>query len=427
MSRRENGLTSYFQTVRLFNGNVLLYLAIAGLLGFTIDGGIYSVIFNLYLLRLGHGPQFVGQVNAAGMLVFAVGSLPLGMLGGRWGNRRMLIIGMVLMLVGCLLLPLGEFLPVAWQVIWLFAAYLMTNIGMAHFYANGPPYIMHITRPQERNHVFSIQSAFWSLAAFAGSLIAGFLPAYFARLLGNSLDQPAPYRFPLLLAGFMLIPALWAVLQMRTDPGQSVPASDDAHRNANHAPTTIYGLILLMALVRLLQVAGAGVVMTFFNVYMDAGLHVPTAQIGLVVATGRFLAVLAALITPILMTRWGAAQLAIWASFGVALALLPLAYVPTWGAAGLGYMGAIAFTSIRYPAFLLYIMDLTPAAYRSAMSGAGETAAGLSFAIMSLAGGYLIASQGYQNLFLLGAAETVFGTLIFWGYLQWRRGRTVGQ
>lgn len=422
MIRRENALTAYFQTVRLFNRNVRLYLWIAGLLGFTIDGGIYSVIFNLYLLRLGHGPQFVGQVNAAGMLVFALGSLPLGMLGGRWGNRRMLIIGMALMLAGCLLLPLGEFLPAVWQVTWLFMAYLITNIGMAHFYSNGPPYVMQITRREERNHVFSIQSAIWSLAAFAGSLIAGFLPAYFANLLGKPLDQPAPFRFPLLIAGLILIPALWAVLQMRTAPSQSASASDEAHPNDHHAPAAIYGLILLMSLVRLLQVAGAGVVMTFFNVYMDAGLHVATAEIGLVVATGRFLAVLAALITPVLMARWGAAQLAIWASFAVALALLPLAYIPTWGAAGLGYIGAIAFTSIRYPAFLIYMMDLIPTRYRSVMAGASETSAGLSFAVMALAGGYLIASQGYQNLFLLGAGETVLGTLIFWGYLRTRKG-----
>lgn len=414
-------MTSYFKTVRLFNRNVLLYLLIAGLLGFTIDGGIYSVIFNLYLLRLGHGPEFVGQVNAAGMFVFALGSFPLGILGERWGNRRMLIIGMALMLTGCTLLPLAEFAPAGWQVSGLFMAYIIINVGMAHFYANGPPYIMRITRAEERTHVFSIQSALWSFAAFAGSLIAGFLPGYFAVALADSLDQPAPYRYPLWLAALMLAPALWAILQTRVDAVHTEPLTSNETSKARHATRAIYGLILVMALVRLLQVAGAGVVMTFFNVYMDASLHIATAQIGMIVATGRLLAVLAALVTPLLITRWGTARLAVWASFGVALFLVPLAYVPLWSVAGLGYMGVIALTSIRYPAFLLYIMELTPTGYRSVMSGAGETAAGLSFALMALAGGYLIATQGYQNLFLLGAAETVAGTLILWGHLRLRK------
>ncbi|MDQ3249057.1 MAG: hypothetical protein M3Q45_07580 [Chloroflexota bacterium] len=84
-------------------------------------------------------------------------------------------------------------------------------------------------------------------------------------------------------------------------------------------------------------------------------------------------------------------------------------------------MGVVALTSICYPAFIIYTMNLAPAAYRSAMSGAGEMAAGISFALMALAGGYLIADQGYTNLFLLGAAATTLGTLILWASLWWRR------
>ena len=32
--------------------DILLYLTAIGLVGFTIDGGIYSVVYNLYVLRL---------------------------------------------------------------------------------------------------------------------------------------------------------------------------------------------------------------------------------------------------------------------------------------------------------------------------------------------------------------------------------------
>ena len=40
-----------------------LLLANSAIMGFAVDGGIYSVIFNLYLLRLAFGPEFVGQVG----------------------------------------------------------------------------------------------------------------------------------------------------------------------------------------------------------------------------------------------------------------------------------------------------------------------------------------------------------------------------
>ena len=91
-----------------------------------------------------------------------------------------------------------------------------------------------------------------------------------------------------------------------------------------------------MALVVLLQVAGEGAARTFFNVYLDAGLHVPTAQIGVLSAAGQLLAVPAALAAPLLMARWGKERTFVLGSLGMTLSLLPLALIFHWGAAGLG-------------------------------------------------------------------------------------------
>ena len=42
------------------------YFVAVALVGFALDGGIYSVLLNLFLLRLGYGPEQIGLVNAAG-------------------------------------------------------------------------------------------------------------------------------------------------------------------------------------------------------------------------------------------------------------------------------------------------------------------------------------------------------------------------
>jgi predicted MFS family arabinose efflux permease len=180
-------------------------------------------------------------------------------------------------------------------------------------------------------------------------------------------------------------------------------------------------LIGLLTVVRLFFVVGSAVGMTFFNVYMDAGLHVPTVQIGIAVAVSRLAAVPAALITPLLAARWGNATLALWASVGVALFLTPLALASVWQTAALAYVGVIAMTSIRYPAFLVYSMSTIPARYRSVVAGAGEMAAGLSFAFIALAGGYIIVTQGYRTLFFTGAALNLLGTLVFGLFIATRR------
>jgi len=67
---------SWRQAIGLLSRNARLYLASAALMGFTIFGGIYSLLMNLYLLRLGYGLEFIGVVNAAALLGWAVACLP---------------------------------------------------------------------------------------------------------------------------------------------------------------------------------------------------------------------------------------------------------------------------------------------------------------------------------------------------------------
>jgi predicted MFS family arabinose efflux permease len=176
------------------------------------------------------------------------------------------------------------------------------------------------------------------------------------------------------------------------------------------------GMVAMMALIRLFQVAGMGTTSTFINVYLDTNLHVSTATIGLLSALARLLSVPAALLTPFLSARRGSAFVVVWASLGSALSMLPMVFISHWLAAGLGFMGVVALSSLRYSAFMVYSMELTPPGWRSTMSGAGEMAAGFSFALMALSGGYIIATMGYHTLFLIGFGLTLGGTLMFWAY-----------
>jgi len=177
-----------------------------------------------------------------------------------------------------------------------------------------------------------------------------------------------------------------------------------------------------MALVVLLQVAGEGAARTFFNVYLDAGLHAPTAQIGVLSAAGQLLAVPAALATPLLMTRWGKERTFVLASLGMAISLLPLALIPHWGAAGLGLMGLMALGSIARPIITVYQQEIVSPSWRAVMSGATTMAAGLSWSAMAFGGGYLITALGYRSPFLAGAGLTVAGALLFWAYFRVPRG-----
>lgn len=409
-------LFNYLGSLRQFNRDVYLYLAATALMGFTIDGGIYSVLFNLYLLRLGHGPELIGLVNSAGLIAFASFSLPAGLLGRRWGSRRMMVLGLYMMIIGCSLLPLAEFIPLNWQVSWLIVTYVLTFLGLALYFVNTAPFIMDLIAPEERSQVFSIQVALWALAGFTGSLVGGVLPRFFAALLNSSLDQPGPYRYPLWIAAVLLLPAILAMVSTRQVSAKHPSQEKEVGVNLKQMGLLTVGLIALMALIRLFQVASMGTTSTFINVYLDTSLQVSTATIGLLSALGRLLAVPAALLSPFLTTRRGSAFVVVWASLGSTLCMLPVALIPHWLAAGVGFMGVISLSSLRYSAFLVYSMELVTPDWRSTMSGAGEMAAGFSFALMALTGGYIITASGYHTLFLIGASLSLGGTLMFWAY-----------
>ena len=403
-----HSVTSYLHLLRGSSRNARLYFVTASLIGFTLEG-IHVLLFNLYLLRLGYGPEFIGLINGIGMCAFAIFSLPAGRLTQRWGCRRTMLTGLVLVIVGYGLLLLVELEPGLGRNSWLIVSYMVAAVGAAVYFVNTAPFLMNATSGKERNHVFSVYAAIGSLAGFAGNLAGGILPTFLSLVLRDSLSQPAPYRWSLLIATLLILPAILFVRAITPDSPPQRTSEPHVGRGSSR-----FSLILLLSLIRMLTITSLAVVHFFFNVYLDAGLKVPITHIGIVMAIGRLLAAPAALIMPLLTSRWGNGGAALWSSLGSAISLIPLAVISHWGAASLGFVAVMALASIRYPTFMIYTMEVVSPEQRGIASGAGEMAAGGSFAFMALSGGFLIAALGYHSLFLTGAVLTGIGTFMFW-------------
>jgi MFS family permease len=403
-----------------------LYFTTIGLVAFAVDGGVYAVLLNLFLVRLGYGPEQIGLVNSAGTLTFALTSLPAGALGQRFGSRRMMVIGLGLLIAGCVLLPLADTLPAGWRLAWLVAGNVTLYLGLSLYFVNTAPYLMDVVAAERRNQLFSLQTALSSLSAFVGSLIGGFLPALIALALGMSSEQPAAYRYALIAAGLAMIPGWLAIRAARpvSVRPSDVPVNPDTAPPSVVAP--IFGLLTTIALVRVLQVSGLAVTSTFFNVYLDAALLVPTAQIGAIIAAGRLLGVPAALATSALTARFGNRAVVIAASLGTALSILPLALIPRWDAAGISFIGVVGLSWIRYASSLVYFLELVPPNRRATVSGVTEMAAGVCYTLLTFGGGYVIALVGYPSLFLAGAAVTALSALAFWWAFPARLARAAG-
>jgi MFS family permease len=70
----------------------------------------------------------------------------------------------------------------------------------------------------------------------------------------------------------------------------------------------------------------------------------------------------------------------------------------------------------------VFSQELVAPRWRAAMASAFMMGAGLAYAAMSFAGGYIIVALGYRLLFLAGAGLIAASAWLFWAYFRVPRG-----
>ena len=404
-----------------FSRNSRLFLLSATIAGFSYSG-IYFLLANLFLVRLGYDEQFIGVFVATGALSFAMSSLPAGVVGRRWGCRRAMTVGYAFLACGLALVSLAPLFAEPWRARWLIATCALRELGNAFYLVNANPFLMESTSQRERGHVFSSRGAVVPLAGFFGTLVGGVLPARIAGWTGRSTEDPMTYLLPMLIGGLLLLPGLLALLSTRTETESSATAEPPA---PGREPTTSLrplrpqvtegpiAVILIMTLIGALYICAMAASMSFFNLYMDRDLGVSTSRIGTIIACGQLLAVPVALTMAGLARRIGYAAAFGCSAAGVALCTLPMGLLPVWWAAGAGAIGITVMSAIAFPAITVYQQELVEPDWRPIMSGAYLMSIALGWTVMASVGGYLIKAEGYRFLFLLGSGLSAAGVVIF--------------
>lgn len=403
----------YLHKLRTFHRNVHLYFISWAIVGFN-HFGIIAVLFNLYLLRLGYGPAFIGMVNGAGFLTYAALCFPLGLLGTRWSTRGQMIIGMSMITLGLGLLILNEELPRSWRTAWIISSYMLTWAGASLYYVCSLPFLTASTSADERSHAFAIRAALQNLSAFTGSLIGGLLPGLISSVIHQPLDQPAPYRYSLWIACFLYGGATMTVAATRdvTPENAQVEHTNPTISRQDKALAPV-GLILSLALVSFLTGTAGQATSSYFNVYMDSALAAPTFLIGILAAANRMLCILLSLLSPVVIARFGKVKTIMIGYLLVSVSLLPLGLIPHWAGAGLGFICTVATNVITLTVFIMFHQESVAPRWRVVMSGAVNTASGLSGALVAYGGAVLITAWGYRPLFLVTAGLVILGVLLF--------------
>lgn len=404
-------MASYLRIIRGFSPSVRYYI-LGSASGFFAYFGIFSVLYNLFLLRLGYSLELIGQVNGVGQLCWALLAIPASLLGRRMGLRNAQVVSALVIAAGYVLFLQVAHLPEEVRVAWLFATTILVWAGAALLTVNGLPYLVGITQPAESSHALAVSNSVSALAAVVGSLVAGILPAQIADWITVSPDDPAPYRLTLWLAPvFFAISAYFYSRMTAREPLETKPE----YKPTSKAPMLIF---LFFGVVVFLQTASEGALRAFFNVYLDQDLGMPITQIGTLFAVAGLLPIVGSLLMPPLVTRLGSGGAFILTGLGSAVFLLLLGFVPHPLTAAIGFSMFNLLASLVGAIRGILSQEIVQPLWRTATSAILIMGLAFGWAGMALVGSALIESIKFSGLMVLSAASVLFSVSLLYAHLR---------
>lgn len=378
----------YISMARRFSHNARAYVAYYFLL--SIHLGIYGVIFNLYILRLGFREDLLGLMLSIVFISTGLAALPAATLCDRLGRKNTLLIS-ILITSSALFLLYTIVSPE-----WLLALSALYGVGTALYTVAGSPFLMENSSPDERMHLFSINSALSQVAYIIGCMAGGLMPGMLARM-GFDAASPAIYRYTLFLSLALIVLSAIPVLKMkenRCEANQTGRLSviGSAIKSAN-----VQKLVIINGLVGV----GAGMIVPFFNVYFHSLLSATTDQIGLIFSTGEMAMVIGLMAIPLAVERFGKIRTIAFTELASIPFLVVLAFTTNIYVAAFAYIMRMTLMNMANPAINSFNMELVSGEQRATVSSLTSMSWYLCQSLSAYVSGIMMARSNYVLPFMV--------------------------
>jgi len=357
----------------------------------------FSFLLPLYAKASGFSTEQYGLLAAVQNITPILALIPVLVLARRGWDRRLMMLGPTIGMLGMLTLIAGRDAPYA---VWMLAVILCGG-SSATYWTLSDPLLAEATAPEYRAQAYALKWLFFTLGSSIGALAAGAVPEGFMRAFGVG-ERDAYWAMLFVLAWLDAA----QVLIFRRAPIRSL-----GHRMAgagsHHVPVgLLIGSLVLFGLAEALFGFGYNSIRPFMSLFLTEGQGLSAGSAGVVIASTAIFAAVGALMMPVLAERIGNAR---------ALGLLRFAgalSVAAWFA--VGELGAVIALTLLYYGLLdgtsaLYaaeVMGRLPAAARDLMAGLNNVLWSVVGATAAALSGYLqdLPSGGFGVAFTVGAA-----------------------
>lgn len=381
-------------------------LAAKALRGF--GDGFVSLLLPAYLIHLGFSAFQVGLIATTTLLGSGLLTMAIGLYGGRWGQRRLLLLASVLMAAtGIAMAAVGSFWPL--MLVALVGTLNPSGGDVSMFMPVEHAMLAQNAEGKQRTAAFARYSLAGSVSNAVGALAAA-LPALAASRFG--IDTQAAIK------GMFVLYAALAVanaLFYRGLPPASVHQHDEAHAALGPSRSRVYTLAALFSL----DAFGGGFVvqsLVALWLYQRFGLSLEAAG-SLFFWTGLLTAV-SYLVATRIAQRIGLVRTMVYTHLPSSLCLIAIPFCDSLAVVIALLLVRSALSQMDVPTRSSYVMAIVQPQERPAAASVTSVPRSLAAAASPALAGYLLGLSGFGWPLVAGGALKILYDLLLLGMFQ---------
>jgi predicted MFS family arabinose efflux permease len=269
--------------------NVKLFL-----IGNAVQGmgqSIYGLLFNLYLKELGYGESIIGTLVSTTSLGISIMAIPASLVIEKFHAKHLVVTGMLLSSFFYFL----QILSIDQSSLFFWG--LMASMFLAIFNISVSPFYLRNSTPEQRVHLFSLNSGLNIMAHLFGYLIGGYLPKI-VKWFEPGLSQLELYRSAIMLALMVMFLSNLIFIRIRR-----VPIPETKNNLLQGLKEKEWKMLFKLVLPKLYLAFGGGMVVPFINLYLKDKFHLSTDMIGVSYALLQFFIFVGIFLTPTLVAK----------------------------------------------------------------------------------------------------------------------------
>jgi len=386
-----NAVRGYRSKINGFSRNACLFLGYIFLISLSL--GIYDVIFNLYILRLGFREDFLGLMLSLVSISTGFFSIPAAMFCDRAGRKNTLLLSGLLLLISFVVL----YTTTSTLLLALFS--ILYGVSSSLKIVTAATFMVENSTSYERMHLFSMYYLLYTIGVMIGNLAGGVLPQVFINFFELDSAGSGAYQFSLYSS---LAAVLVSLLPLAFITNKNTKNQKNCLIKSTALFSTLFstlrsGTIRKLVLVNGIIGIGWGLILPYFNVYFDVVLGASSKQIGVIFSISQLGMMFTLMFVPILTEGFGKVKVISLVQLVSIPFLLLFTSTSILTVAAIGYIMRTATMNMANPIMSNFNMEIVSESQRATVNSLVWMSCYTFVGLSTYAGG-LIMAHGYYTL-----------------------------